>query len=163
MESAPTAIDLAYQVAFKVAHRMLRAYWSITKPLKGGTLVAIWNDGQILLVKNTYRRQYTLPGGYPRAGETPAQTGTRELAEECRVVVPPEQVREVYRGEHLFEGRRDDVTIVEVTLPTRPTIYIDNREVEAARFATPEEVLSLPIVPHLRDYLLQRQGSAVSH
>jgi len=163
METAPTAIDKAYQVAFKVAHRMLRAYWTLTRPLKGGTLVAIWNGGEILLVKNTYRKQYTLPGGYPRAGETPAQTGTRELAEECRVAVSPDQVREVYRGEHLFEGRRDDVTIVEVTLPTRPTIHIDNREVEAARFATPEEVLRLPIVPHLRDYLLQRKAAAVSH
>jgi 8-oxo-dGTP diphosphatase len=163
MESAPTAIDLAYQVAFKVAHRMLRAYWSLTRPLKGGTLVAIWNDGEILLVKNTYRKQYTLPGGYPRPGETPAQTGTRELAEECRVVVSPDQVREVYRGEHLFEGRRDDVTIVEVTLPTRPAVYIDNREVEAAHFTPPDEVLKLSIVPHLRDYLLQRQAGAVSH
>ena len=139
---------------------MLRAYWTIRRPHKGGTLVATWNAGEILLVKNTYRKQYTLPGGYPRAGETPAQTGTRELAEECRVVVSPDQVREVYRGEHLFEGRRDDVTIVEVTLPSRPTIRVDNREVEAARFATPEEVLRLPIVPHLRDYLLQRQSGS---
>jgi len=162
MESAPSPVDLAYQVAFKVAHRMLRAYWTIRRPHKGGTLVAIWNAGEILLVKNTYRKQYTLPGGYPRAGETPAQTGTRELAEECRVIVSPDQVREVYRGEHLFEGRRDDVTIVEVTVPSRPTIRIDHREVEAARFATPEEVLRLPIVPHLRDYLLQRQSRGVS-
>lgn len=162
MESAPSTVDRAYQVAFKVAHRMLRAYWTIRRPHKGGTLVAIWNDGEILIVKNTYRKQHTLPGGYPHAGETPAQTGTRELAEECQVTVSPDQVREVYRGEYLFEGRRDDVTIVEVTLPTRPTVRIDHREVEAARFATPEEVLRLPIVPHLRDYLQQRQSSGAS-
>jgi len=163
MDTAPSPVDLAYQVAFKVAHRMLRAYWTIRRPHKGGTLVAIWNAGEILIVKNTYRKQHTLPGGYPHAGETPAQTGTRELAEECQVVVSPDQVHEVYRGEHLFEGRRDDVTIVEVELPTRPSIRIDHREVEAARFAPPEDVLKLLIVPHLRDYLLQRAGHAVSH
>jgi len=163
MDTAPSPVDLAYQVAFKVAHRMLRAYWTIRRPHKGGTLVAIWNAGEILIVKNTYRKQHTLPGGYPHAGETPAQTGTRELAEECQVIVSPDQVHEVYRGEHLFEGRRDDVTIVEVELPTRPSIRIDHREVEAARFASPEEVLKMLIVPHLRDYLAQRAGRAVSH
>ena len=142
---------------------MLRAYWTIRRPHKGGTLVAIWNAGEILIVKNTYRKQHTLPGGYPHAGETPAQTGTRELAEECQVVVSPDEVHQVYRGEHLFEGRRDDVTIVEVELPTRPTLHIDHREVAYARFARPEEVLGLLIVPHLRDYLLQRANRAAAH
>lgn len=156
MKDAPSAVDRAYRVAFIVAHRLLRAYWTIRRPHKGGTLVAIWNAGEILIVKNTYRRQHSLPGGYPRAGETPSQTGTRELAEECQVIVSPDKVHEVYRGEHLFEGRRDDVTIVEVELPTRPAIRVDHREVAYARFARPEEVLRLSIVPHLRDYLLQR-------
>ena len=160
MRDAPSAVDRAYRAAFVVAHRLLRAYWTIRRPHKGGTLVAIWNAGEILIVKNTYRRQHSLPGGYPRPGETASETGTRELAEECQVIVSPDKVREVYRGEHLFEGRRDDVTIVEVELPTRPTIRIDHREVAYARFARPEEVLRLLIVPHLRDYLLQRAARA---
>ena len=163
MGTAPTPIDLAYQLAFKVAHRMLRTYWAITHPHKGGTLVAIWNAGELLIVKNTYRKQHTLPGGYPHAGETPSQTGTRELAEECNVTVSPKDVHEVYRGEHLFEGRRDDVTIVEVEVQTRPTIRIDNREVSSARFLPPEEVLQMLIVPHLRDYLMQRAARTAGH
>jgi 8-oxo-dGTP diphosphatase len=154
--ASPTPIDRAYQLAFKVAHRLLRLYWGVRKPLKGGTLVAIWNAGEILIVKNTYRKQHTLPGGYPRGNETPSQTGARELAEECQVEVRPEDVHEVYRGEYLFEGRRDDVTIVEVELPTRPSIRVDHREISYARFASPDEVLGLLIVPHLRDYLLKR-------
>jgi 8-oxo-dGTP diphosphatase len=158
MESTPTPIDRAFQVAFKVAHRLLRAYWTVRRPHKGGTLVAIWNAGEILIVKNTYRKQHTLPGGYPRGDETPAQTGARELAEECGVSVRPEDVRVAYRGEHLFEGRRDDVTIVEIELPQRPALRVDHREIAAAWFASPEEVLRLPIVPHLRDYLAERAG-----
>jgi ADP-ribose pyrophosphatase YjhB (NUDIX family) len=156
MGTTPTPIDRAYQVAFKVAHRLLRLYWGIRRPHKGGTLVAIWNGGEILIVKNTYRKQHTLPGGYPHAGETPSQTGTRELAEECDIRVSPDQVHEVYRGEHLFEGRHDDVTIVEVEVPARPSIRVDHREVAYARFAPPDEVLRLLIVPHLREYLMQR-------
>jgi len=153
MDTRPTPIDLAYQLAFRAAHRLLRLYWTVRRPHKGGILIAIWNAGELLIVKNTYRKQHTLPGGYPRAGESPAQTGARELAEECAVQIAPDQLKEVYRAEHLFEGRRDDVTIVEVELPTRPSIRVDHREVAYARFARPDEILALEIVPHLREYL----------
>jgi len=156
IQTSPTPIDHAYRLAYKVAHRLLRMYWTVRRPHKGGTLVAIWHAGQLLIVKNTYRRQHTLPGGYPRHGETPSQTGARELEEECGIRVRPEEVREVYRGEHLFEGRRDDVTIVEVELPSAPNIQVDSREIDYARLARPDEVLNLLIVPHLREYLQQR-------
>ena len=159
MPEAPTPVDLAYQVAFKVAHRLLRLYWHVRHPHKGGILIAIWNQGELLFVKNTYRRQHTLPGGYPRSGETPAETGARELAEECDVRVAPSELKQVYRGEHMFEGRRDDVTIVEVQLPERPRIHVDNREIAYARFAPPREILALQIVPHLREYIEQKLAS----
>lgn len=160
MDTSPTPIDLAYQVAFKAAHRLLRLYWSVRQPHKGGILIAIWNQGELLIVKNTYRKQHTLPGGYPRSGETPSQTGARELAEECDVHVGPDELREVYRAEHLFEGRRDDVTIVEVELPVRPNVRVDHREVAYARFARPDEILRLEIVPHLKEYLEQKRARA---
>lgn len=156
VQTSPTPIDYAFRVAYKVAHRLLRMYWTVRRPRKGGTLMAIWHAGQILIVKNTYRKEHSLPGGYPRQGETPSQTGARELEEECGIHVHPDQVHAVYRGEHLFEGRHDDVTIVEVDLQSRPTIRIDYREIAYARLAPPEEVLGLLIVPHLREYLKQR-------
>ncbi|MES1172214.1 MAG: NUDIX hydrolase [Bacteroidota bacterium] len=159
-QTSPTVVDRAFRVAYRTAHALLRVYWTVRRPRKGGTLVAIWNAGQILIVKNTYRKHHTLPGGYPRAGETPSETGARELAEECGITVSPDQVREVYRGEHLFEGRRDAVTIVEVELPVVPMIRIDFREIAYARLMPPGEVLGLLIVPHLREYLERRQARA---
>jgi 8-oxo-dGTP diphosphatase len=159
LRDAPTPVDLAFQVAYKVAHRLLRLYWSVRHPHKGGTLVAVWNAGKILIVKNTYRKQHTLPGGYPRHGETAADTGARELAEECDVHLAASRFREVYRGEHMFEGRRDDVTIVEIELDQPIAIKIDHREISYARFVAPDELLKMLIVPHLREYL-ERRSSA---
>ena len=156
MGSRPTTIDLAFQIAYKIAHRMLRIYWGIRKPRKGGTLIAVWSAGEVLVLKNTYRRQHSFPGGYPRRGESAAQTGARELAEECGVFVRAEDAREVYHREHLFEGRRDDVTMVEVELEKQPPVHVDHREVAYARFASPEEVLGLLVVPHVREYLVER-------
>lgn len=151
-----TLVDLGFQTAFKAAHRVLRAWWSVRRPHTHGALVALWNEGELLLVKNSYRAEHTLPGGYVKSGETVEQAAARELAEECEIRVEASSVRVAYVGVHRYENRIDDVTIAEVTVDRRPKIAVDHREVVWAGFVTPQKALSLPIVPHLRDYLLAR-------
>lgn len=149
-------VDLGFRTAYRVAHRLLRAYWSVRKPTTHGALVALWNCGQLLLIKNSYRTHYTLPGGYIRDGETAEEAGARELREECRIRVTANDVREVYDGTKAFENRNDRVTIVELELDDRPEFHVDRREVVWAGFRDPADVLAMPIVPHLRDYLAVR-------
>jgi 8-oxo-dGTP pyrophosphatase MutT (NUDIX family) len=160
MSVHPTPLDRGIQLGFIVAHRMLRAYWAVRRPMTRGSLVAVWNAGELLIVKNSYRKQYTLPGGYRRASESAEQAGARELAEECSIVIDPLRVREAYHGVHPFEFRRDDVTILEVELEARPVIGIDYREVIWAGFKTPDQVLRMRIVPHLREYIEARAARA---
>ncbi|MBC8072002.1 MAG: NUDIX domain-containing protein [Deltaproteobacteria bacterium] len=154
-----TLVDRGFQIAFKVAHRMLRAYWTVRKPHTHGALVAVWYQGEVLLVKNSYRRDYTLPGGYVRAGESVSAAAARELAEECEIAVDPASIRQVYTGVHAYEHREDDVTISEITVERRPRISVDHREVVWAGFKSPEAALAMSIVPHLREYLMARRGS----
>ena len=157
----PTSIDRGIQLGFIVAHRMLRAYWAVRRPQTRGALVAVWNASELLIVKNSYRNEHTLPGGYRRRGETPEEAGARELAEECALYIDPRCIREAYHGVHPFEFRKDDVTIVETEIETRPAqIGIDYREVTWAGFKPPEEILRMRIVPHLREYLEQRTKRA---
>jgi 8-oxo-dGTP pyrophosphatase MutT (NUDIX family) len=151
-----TLVDRGFQVAFIVAHRMLRSYWMFRRPRTQGTLVAVWNQGELLIVKNSYRKEYTLPGGYARRGEMPAEAGARELAEECAIYVEPARLKDAYRAEHGFEFRKDDCAIVEVEVDTRPAFGIDHREVVWAGFKPPAEILGMRIVPHLREYLERR-------
>lgn len=152
------AIDFGIRTAYRVAHRMLRAYWSVRRPDTHGALVAVWNAGEVLLVKNSYRREYTFPGGYIRKGESPEAAGARELEEECGVQVEVSRIRLAYDGVELYEQRNDRVTILEVELDVRPTVVVDNREVVWAGFKSPREVLSMPVVPHIRTYLKDRQA-----
>lgn len=157
----PTSLDRGIQLGFIVAHRMLRAYWAVRRPKTQGALVAVWNSGELLIVKNSYRREHTLPGGYRRPGETAEEAGARELAEECSIFVDPSRIRHAYQGVHPFEFRKDDVTILECDLETRPaTIGIDHREVTWAGFKRPEEILGMRIVPHLREYIESRKKHA---
>jgi len=149
-------VDLGFRTAYKVAHRMLRAYWRVRRPSTHGALVALWHDGKLLLVKNSYRRHYTLPGGYVRSSESAAAAAQRELLEEVGLRLPLERLREVYSRTHPFENRQDEVTIVEVEVDEPPRFGVDNREVVWAGFETPEQVLRRPIVPHLEEYLRER-------
>lgn len=151
-------VDLGFRTAYRVAHRMLRAYWRVRRPSTHGALVAVWHQGRLLLVKNSYRRHYTLPGGYVRPHETAAAAAQRELLEEVRLRVPLERLREVYSRTHPFENRQDKVTIVEVEVDEPPRFDVDNREVVWAGFESPEQVLRRPIVPHLAEYLRERES-----
>lgn len=160
MPRPPTPLDRGFQLAYKIAHRMLRAYWLVRSPRTRGVLVAVWYAGELLIVKNSYRRHYTLPGGYQHSGETYEQTGARELAEECGIVVSIDALRASYHGVHRFEFRNDDVTLLEVELQSRPRLSIDNREVVWADFKAPSEVLKMQIVPHLVEYLERRERRA---
>lgn len=149
-------IDNAFQAAYWVAHRLLRAYWFVRNPETHGALVAMWHQGEILVVKNSYRNQYTLPGGYVHPGESAARAGARELFEEVGIRCDPETLTPVYEGELPFEFRQDALSILECEVGARPEPKVDNREVVWAGFKSPRELLAMPIVPHLREYVLNR-------
>lgn len=152
------AVDLGFRTAYRVAHRMLRTYWKFRRPRTHGSLIALWYEGELLVVKNSYRAQYTLPGGYVRRGESAQEAGARELFEEVALKVSAEQMKLVYSEMKPFENRSDCVSIVEFEAEAAPQLTVDNREVVWAGFRSADQVLGLPIVPHLRDYLRARQS-----
>lgn len=150
------AVDLGVRTVYRVAHRVLRAWWAIRRPSTHGALIAVWHSGRLLIVKNSYRREHTLPGGYIRDGETPAGAGARELEEEVGISLRARDLKPAYTEVKPFENRDDRVTILEVEVDERPTIGVDNREVVWAGFKAPEEITRMRVVPHVLEYLRRR-------
>jgi 8-oxo-dGTP diphosphatase len=120
--------------------------------------VALWNGGRILLVQTSYRRGYTLPGGFMKPGETAREAACRELAEELRFCIPPAALELGWYGSMRFESREDTVTIWEVPLDAPPPIHVDGREIVWAGWKTPAEAGSLLLLPHVRAYLATYRG-----
>jgi ADP-ribose pyrophosphatase YjhB (NUDIX family) len=154
--SAPTLVDRAFQLAYVCAYRAMRTYWKVRHPTTHGSLVAIWNAGDVLLVRNSYVPYYSLPGGYLRRGESARDAAIRELREEVGIATTPDQLVPLLDRIHEWEGKHDHVEIFALEVPSRPNIDVDHREVVSATWWRPQSALSLELFPPLRAVLEQR-------
>jgi 8-oxo-dGTP diphosphatase len=144
-------VDLMFRVAYRCAYRLMRVYWGTVHPNTHGALVAVWWQGQILLVRNSYVPYHSLPGGYVRPWESGTQAAVRELKEETGLDARPEQLRRAVDLVHDWEGKHDHVEIFELDASEPPRVKVDNREVVAAEFFTPDVALTLNLFPPIRD------------
>ncbi len=155
----PNVVDLLYQLAYRGAYQLMRFYWTVRRPNTHGALVAIWHEGEILVVRNSYVSYHSLPGGYVRRGETGREAALRELQEEVGVAARAEALTLVLDRTSEWEGKRDRVEIFALEAATRPSVAIDHREVVEAGWYPPERALALALFPPLRTIIEQRASA----
>ena len=148
-----TLSDAAFRLAYRIAFRLLLAWWFLRRPAHRGATVAVWVGGEVLLLHQSYRATLDFPGGSIGRGELPREAACRELGEEVGLAVPPEALSHARDIAGWWEHRHDHVSIFELRLSGRPTLRLDNREIVAASFMTPATALSLPLAPYIRAYL----------
>jgi ADP-ribose pyrophosphatase YjhB (NUDIX family) len=159
--SGPTLVDRGFQIAYVCAYRMMRTYWMLRHPATHGALVALFNGGEVLLVRNSYVPYYGLPGGYVRRGETATGAALRELLEEVGLSARAEQLELALDETHEWEGKHDHVQIFALDLESRPSVEVDHREVVEASWWPPERALSLRLFPPVR-HMLEKRASIPS-
>ena len=157
--SRPTFVDRGFQVAYAGAYRMMRVYWRLRHPVTHGALVAMWNHGEVLLVRNSYVPYYCLPGGYVRRGESGRDAAIRELSEEVGVSAKGQELKLELEERHEWEGKDDHVVIFALDVPARPEVHVDHREVVDAAWFSPAAALSLDLFPPIRHMLDARMAT----
>lgn len=148
-----TAIDRMWQLLLNIAYRLHVCYCFFRRPTHHGVYVALWHGERILLIKNSYRRCHTLPGGSCKRGEDPAATASRELLEEIGYSISPEALTFVETHFSRFEFTKDYIDLFEVRLDEEPSLRVDNREVVRAEFMSVGDALTLRLFPTVKDYL----------
>lgn len=156
MQDRASLIDHGFRLAYRAAYQLMRVYWTVRRPDTHGALVAIWHDGKVLVIKNSYVEYYSLPGGYVGRNETGREAAVRELREEVGIEVRVEQLEPLFDETNPWEGKRDHVEIFGLDLEQRPQIAIDRREVVAAEWLEPERALELDLFPPLRRVIERR-------
>lgn len=77
---------VARRLAYRLAHRLLRVWWFLRRPEIEGVKCVITDGDRVLLVRHTYgRREWDLPGGAIKRGESALAAARREIEEELGV------------------------------------------------------------------------------
>lgn len=150
---APTISDRLWHAAYRVAFRLLLAWWWCRRPTTEGVYVAVWSEGRLLIIRNSYKRPWTMPCGMLGRNEEPRDCAVRELAEETGLDLAREDLDLNEHPRLRHENKLDHVWIFEARLAQRPTVRPDGREVIAAAWALPDELagreLSVPLAHFL--------------
>ena len=129
-----------------LAYRTQLAWWRIRRPRLRGAAVAVWHDGRVLVVRNSYRTSLNLPGGGVGRREDHRDAAARELREEVGIHVAPAALSYVGEFVEITEYAADHVHLYELRCETEPNYQVDGREVVQGHFLTPEEAIARGVV-----------------
>ncbi len=125
----------------------------MTRPRLRGAAVAVWHEGRLLVLRNSYRRLLSLPAGGLRRGEEPREAARRELFEEVGIEVPAAALRYAREIVWRVAHAEDHVHLFELHLEEAPRLRVDGREVVWAEFLAPEEAIARGLTEYVRRYL----------
>jgi 8-oxo-dGTP diphosphatase len=147
--------DALVRVAYRGAYSLAMAYWFVRRPEIQGVFVAVWCGRRVLLLQNSYKRHFSMPGGGAHRGEAHLETALRELHEEVGLTVSPAALRAAFDVVDTGEFKRDHVFFFELEVDAEPALNLDQREVVWADFIDADAALRLPVSAPVRAYLTE--------
>ena len=101
-------MNLLYRMGYRVAYRLLQAWWLVRRPQAHGAAVAVWQGERLLVVRTSYRPRLDLPGGGIERAETALAAAVRELREETGLRAVTDELTEA--GSYQFEDNHRHIT-----------------------------------------------------
>jgi 8-oxo-dGTP pyrophosphatase MutT (NUDIX family) len=141
MPTVPVPVPVR-RVAYRVAHRLLRAYWRFARPHTRGVKCVVREGDAVVFVRHTYgdRRHWELPGGGIKRGEAPRAAAAREAREELGLDLADWHTLGTVKV--YGYGRETTISCFAATSPGR-ALTVDAGEIAEARWCT----LADPPVP----------------
>ena len=149
-------VDTLYRLFYRATYAMCLVFGFVFRPRSRAACVAVWQDGKLLLIRQSYTRKLTLPGGLVRRGEAPRAAALRELGEEVGLHPPAQRLAAVFSLATDHNFKRETVHYFDIHYRRRPHVQIDRREVVSALFRTVPGLSPSSCAPQLRAYLSGR-------
>jgi 8-oxo-dGTP diphosphatase len=141
---------------YRLAYRTLLSLWFFTRPTVYGVYIAVWHQQELLIIKNSYKKRFTIPCGRLKRREDSADAAVRELNEEVGIAVEKSRLKPIgeYTAKHRYA--RDVGKFFEIEMTELPAVRVDNREVVLAQFMSLERVCELDLNPTVKAWLENR-------
>lgn len=124
-------------------------------PLIIVSAVCVFDEaGRLLTVRKRGTDKFMHPGGKPEAGEGPAQTAARELAEEVGIILAADEL--VFFGFWYADAANESATQIQATVFTAPGTWHARPSAEIAEIRWLDLGAELPddLAPLLTDHVL---------
>jgi 8-oxo-dGTP pyrophosphatase MutT (NUDIX family) len=99
----------AHRLALKAAYLGVRASWRVYHPVTLGVRVMLVRDGEVLLVRHTYRPGWFLPGGGIHRRESLERAARREAHEEAGATAEDMRLLGIYSN--FGDSKSDHVAV----------------------------------------------------
>jgi 8-oxo-dGTP pyrophosphatase MutT (NUDIX family) len=117
------------RVGYRIGAALRRVYGFVLQPTVVGSMVLVRFGDELVVLRTSYSRLLSVPGGMVQRGESPRLAAARELEEEVGIRVAPEQLRALGRLICHHSFIEDHVHFYELRLQAAPTLRVDLREV----------------------------------
>jgi 8-oxo-dGTP pyrophosphatase MutT (NUDIX family) len=141
------------QIFYKLVYKLILFVWFFYRPTVKGVYIAVWYDEKILIIKNPYKKKFTIPCGRIKRGENLAEAAVRELKEEVGIKVYESELKFIEQYKFNYKYVSEIGNFFEIEISNLPKLNIDNREVVWARFTAPDKALLMKLNPLVRSYL----------
>lgn len=121
---------------------LLKPILRLVRPAGGGVKVALFYKNKLLLIQNTYRKGWTLPGGGIKKNETSRQAAIREVYEELGIRLTSLE----YQGSFINDFEKEKISVFSRKV-RKPGFRIDDIEVAKAEWVNIKKVPDHHLLP----------------
>jgi len=144
------------QIFYRLAYKAILSVWFFTRPTVYGVYMAVWHRDKLLIIKNSYKKRFTIPCGRIKRGEDIAEAAVRELREEVGIILGKSQIKFVGEYSAKHDYATDVGSFFEFGTTELPKVQVDNREVTWAEFLTLDQISGLNLSPTVKIWLENR-------
>ena len=144
------------QLFLKLAYKSIIFLWFFTSLTVNGVFIAIWYKEKLLMIRNSYKKSFTIPCGRIKRDEDSADAAVRELYEEVGIRVDKRQIKFIGIYKTNYNNIEDIGNFYEIEMTEFPILKVDNREVFWSQFMPLDQIAALNLNPTVKAWLDHR-------